>query len=243
MYTVNIGMQDPPFSNMLLEQSAAQWRTRRGDAVFDPRWCLLSDAGKSEHVALLRQQTVLARFGELALRSDDLDQILTEACHLVGEALGTDLAQVMELQEDGESLLVRAGVGWKPGVVGEVTLKATETSSEGHALRTGEPTISPDIDQETRFSYPPFLVENGVKAVTNVVIIGGHSRPPFGILQIDSREPRQFTETDTAFLRNYANLLAAAVDRLRVIGEMRGGEARLRFALEAAEMGSWIWTW
>jgi hypothetical protein len=50
---------------------------------------------------------VLARFGELALRSDDLDEILTEACRLVGEALGTDMAKVRELQDDGTTLLVR----------------------------------------------------------------------------------------------------------------------------------------
>ena len=199
----------------------------------------MSDVGESEHQERLRQQTVLAKFGELALRSDDLGEILTEACRLVGEALGTDLAKVMELQEDGESLLVRAGIGWKPGVVGEVTLKATEESSEGHALKTGEPMISPDIAKETRFRYPPFLIENGVKAVANVVVIGGQGRPPFGILQIDSRKPRQFTESDTIFLRGYANLLAATVDRLRVIGETRDGEARLHLALDAAEMGSW----
>jgi hypothetical protein len=42
----------------------------------------------------------LARFGELALRSNDLDEILTEACRLAWEALGTDLAKVVELQQD-----------------------------------------------------------------------------------------------------------------------------------------------
>jgi len=199
----------------------------------------VNDVDTSDYSAPLRQQTALARFGELALRSDGLDEILTEACRLVGDALGTDLAMVMELQEDGTSLSVRAGVGWRPGVVGEVILKAAGDSSEGHALKAGEPMISPDIETETRFKYPPFLIENGVKAVANVVIIGGQGRPPFGILQIGSRKPRQFTDTDTAFLRSYANLLAAAVDRLRVIGEVRDGEARLHLALDAAEMGSW----
>ena len=199
----------------------------------------MSELEKGDDLTPLRQQTVLARFGELALRSDNLDEILTEACRLVGKALGTDLAKVMELQDDGTSLSVRAGVGWKPGVVGAVTLKATDDSSEGHALKTGEPMISPDIATETRFTYAPFLIENGVKAVANVVIIGARGMPPFGILEIDSRTPRQFTDADTAFLRGYANLLAAAVDRLRVIADMRGEEARLRLALDAAEMGSW----
>ena len=188
---------------------------------------------------LQRQQDVLVRFGELALKSDDLDEILTEACRLVGEGLGTDLAKVMELQEEGRTLRVLAGVGWKPGVVGKVTLDALGNTSEGYALKTGEPMMSSDIAIETRFSYPAFLTENGVRAVANVVIIGSRGRLPFGILQIDSRTPRQFTLQDTGFLRSYANLLAAAVDRLRVLADARDEEKRLRLALEAGDLGSW----
>ncbi len=199
----------------------------------------MNTAQKRDEPELLRHETTLVRFGELALKSNDLDEILTEACHLVGHALGTELAKVMELQENGKTLFVRAGVGWKPGVVGQVTLVAADDTSEGHALRTGQPMISPDIDLETRFRYPAFLTDNGVRAIANVIIIGGKDRPPFGILQIDSRKPREFNDIDTAFLSSYANLLAAAVDRLRVIAEVRHGEARLRLALEAGELGSW----
>ncbi len=186
----------------------------------------------SNHHELLRQQTTLARFGELALRSDDLDEILTEACRLVGHALGTDLAKVVELQEGGRTLRVRAGVGWKPGVVGVVAINAAEDTSESHALITGKPVISPDIALETRFRCPDFLIDNGVKAVANVVILGGAGRPAFGILQIDSREPRAFTDDDIAFLKSYANLIASAVNRLRVMREAREGETRLRASLE-----------
>jgi signal transduction histidine kinase len=192
-----------------------------------------------ERTELLRHQAVLSRFGELALRSDNLDEILTEACRLIGEALNTDLAKVMELLEDGQTLLVRAGVGWNPGVVGHVTLKVTEDTSEGLALKTGRPMISPDIGAETRFTYPAFLTENGVKAVANVIIIGVQGRPPFGILQIDSRKPREFTADDVIYLQSYANLIAAAVDRLRAVDDIRDGEVRLRLALEAGALGSW----
>jgi hypothetical protein len=41
---------------------------------------------------LLAQQAVLAEFGEFALRTDDLDSVLGEACRLAGCALGTDLS-------------------------------------------------------------------------------------------------------------------------------------------------------
>lgn len=199
----------------------------------------MADAAPDGHLDLLRQGAALAQLGELALRSDDLDEILTKACRMAGEALGTGLAAIMALREDGGSLLVRAGVGWASGVVGEATVAATGDRAEGHVLGTREPTISPDIDQETRFGYPPFVAGNGVKAVADLAIAGGQDRPPFGILRIGSRTPREFTEGDTAFLRGYASLLAAAVDRLRVAGERRDGETRLRLALDAAEMGSW----
>lgn len=166
--------------------------------------------------SLLRQQEVLARFGELALRSENLDEILTEGCRLVSEALGTDLAKVMELRDDGITLLVRAGVGWADGVVGEVTVKAVKGSSEGYALQTGQPVVSDDIETETRFKYADFITDSGVKAIVSVIILGAEGQPPFGILQVDSRTPRHFGDGDARFLRGYANLIAAAVDRLRV---------------------------
>jgi two-component sensor histidine kinase/putative methionine-R-sulfoxide reductase with GAF domain len=187
----------------------------------------LSKRDEKEHDELLRQQRTLARFGEMALQSEDLDEILKEACRLVGDTLGTDLAKVVELQEDGETLLVRAGVGWNPGIVGHLRMKASRGTSEGHALSTGEPVVSSDISQEKRFDYAPFLTDHGVKAIVNVIIIGARGRPPFGILQVDSREPREFTDDDIVFLRSYANLIAAAVERLRVFGEMRNSNQEL----------------
>lgn len=202
---------------------------------------------------LLRQQSVLARFGASALRSENLDEILTEACRLVGEALGTELAKVMELQPDGITLVVRSGVGWKAGVVGEATVRAEQGSSEGYALQTGEAVASDDIDTETRFTYADFLKDNGVKALVNVIIMGAEGKPPFGILEVDSRTPRRFTDDDISFLQTYANFLATAVERLRTLHEMRAilldreqrafeareQDMRRRIAVEVGEVGLW----
>ena len=56
--------------------------------------------------------------GECDRRSGNLEGILAEGRFLGGDARGTFLAKVVELQEDGQTLLVRAGLGWRPGVVG-----------------------------------------------------------------------------------------------------------------------------
>lgn len=181
---------------------------------------------------LLKQRETIARFGELALCSDSLDEVLTEACRLVGEALGTDLAKVMELQEDGLTLLIKAGVGWRPGFVGEVTLKAEKGSSEGYALATRQPVVSTDVEREDRFRYADFIREHGVRAIVNVVI-GGPDGRPYGVLQVDSRAPRDFADADVSFLQGYANLIGAAVDRLKKEEALRSAQVALQASEEA----------
>ena len=53
-----------------------------------------------------------------AVRGDSLDKVLQEACRIVADALETDLAKVLEIQPEMQELLVKAGIGWKPGIVG-----------------------------------------------------------------------------------------------------------------------------
>ena len=169
---------------------------------------------------LLDQQRVLAKFGEFALRAEDLDGVLTEACRLVGGALRTDLAKVAELLPDGNGMRIRAGVGWRPGVLNQVVVASDKDSPEGLTLIDGA-VISPDIRREQRFAYHGFLIEHGVKAFVNVLILSGKGHPPFGVLQVDSRSPREFHQSDIAFLQSYANLLGAAIDRMRAVQELR----------------------
>lgn len=170
---------------------------------------------------LLKQQRVLAKFGEFALKAYELEDVLQEACRLVGEALHTDLAKVMELQADRKTLLVKAGVGWKPGVVGHTTVTASVGSSEGHALQTHHAVTSDDIATEKRFVYAQFLKDNGVHALVNVIILGAEGEPPYGLLEVDSKKPRHFTEDDILFLQTYANLLGSAVQRFQATEALR----------------------
>ncbi|MHA6493922.1 ATP-binding protein [Pseudomonas borbori] len=177
---------------------------------------------------LLRQQKVLAEFGKFALRSDDLDKIFAESCKLVREALDTDLAKVIQIGNDGNSLLVRAGVHWKPGIVGELRLTASPGSPEAYSLATRAPVVSANVATETRFRYHDFLLDHGVEAFVNVLILGAEDEPPFGILEVDSRVPRAFTDNDIDFLQSYANLIAAAVERQRTMARIVSVESNLR---------------
>ncbi|MGF6127956.1 PAS domain S-box-containing protein [Pseudomonas frederiksbergensis] len=196
---------------------------------------------------LLRQRKVLAQFGELALASDDLDHILDEACRLVGDALETHMAKFMLLLEDGVTFLVRNGVGWTPDVVGQVRVQAVQGSPEWYSLDNNSPVISTDISTETRFRYHDFQTRNGVKAFVNVLVHGAEEERPFGIFEVDSQTPRQFTQSDIDFLRGYSNLLGAVLKRSNTLQTMRLTAKKLheseRHYRIAAELNPlWPWT-
>lgn len=163
---------------------------------------------------LTERQRVLAKFGEQALRSSDLQAVLDEACRLIGAALGTELSKILEVQPDGKSLLVRAGVGWRPGIVGVTRLEMNERSSETYAIKQAAPVITKDISKEDRFVLPEFLIEHGVVALVNVPIFVAGGEPAYGLLQVDSLRRREFGEEDIQFLRCYAAILGPVIDRL-----------------------------
>jgi two-component sensor histidine kinase len=161
---------------------------------------------------LRRQLAALSRFGGHALRTENLDALLQEATELVSQALEVELVKVLELLPGGETMLVRAGVNWRPGVVGHTTFSAHEHSPGGYALQKGEPVISNDVATETRFEIPQVLRDHGVKSMVNVVIQG--ESDAWGVLEVDAPQHRDFDQEDIAFLQNYANLLASAIERL-----------------------------
>jgi len=168
---------------------------------------------------LFLQRQALAEFGLFAFQCDHLDSLLHRATELVSSALDVPLVKVLEhLPERGE-MLIRSGVSWQPGVVGHETFGDHERSPGGYALRAGHPVVSPDMDVEDRFDTPDVLRRHGVKSMVNVIIAGKGA--PFGVLEVDCQEKRDFTDDDVAFLRTYANLLAAAIDRLRTHDELQ----------------------
>lgn len=182
---------------------------------------------------MVRRQEALARFGEAALRSDDVQEILTEACRLVAEALDVSFAKVLEIDRQTNEALVRAGYGWDAGVVGKVRLPLGERSSEAKAINTSRPLITRNIAEEERFEFPNFMREHGVVALVNVPVFvpGGE---PYGLLQVDSREPRDFGDEDIAFLATYATILGPVIDRLHKVSDLR--QARDRNAMLLREL-------
>lgn len=157
----------------------------------------------------------LVEFSRHAIEGAEVDELLERAAREVSKCLDVGFVKVLQHLEDEGTLLVRAGVGWGPGVVGHARIGAEMESPAGFALQTGAPVIANDLEKEERFRVPELLRRHGVKSAVNVIIANPHWT--FGVLEADSRRPRDFSEEDVRFLQGYANVLALALEQARLV--------------------------
>jgi GAF domain-containing protein len=156
------------------------------------------------------QQRLIAEFGQQALASGVIGDVMHRATALVSSTLGIEFADVLELEPGGEHLKYRAVSGWPREWVGHRLVAVTPGSRVHHVLAHGEPFLSENFEESTGFN-PSRLATLGVKSGARVPILG--SRGAFGLLGAHSRQKRRFTGDDVSFLRSVANILAIAVER------------------------------
>ena len=173
----------------------------------------ISDRKRAEQEIERRthQQAVVAELGLRALASDDLQVLMDEVAASVAQTLGVEYSKIVELLPGGEELLIRAGVGWREGLVGEARESSGEGSEAGFTLHSEEPVIMEDLHTEERFASTPLLEEHGVVSGMSVVIHG--QEESFGALCAHSRSHRTFSEDDVNFMQAIANVLATAIVR------------------------------
>ena len=177
----------------------------------------------------IRQQQILAELGVTALQGATVETLFDETARLAADGLDAEFSKVLEYLPEENRLLVRAGTGWGPDVVGIASVGADIASPAGFALRSGKPVISNHLSAETRFRTPELLLQHGIRRAMNV-ILQGNGRP-FGVLEVDSRSARDFEEHDLAFLQGAANLLGMAIERAQQQKSLNAALARQRVLL------------
>jgi two-component system, sensor histidine kinase PdtaS len=159
----------------------------------------------------LQRQAAIARFGTRVLVAIDLDALLQQAVEEVALAVNAEYVKILEYCPGSKELLIRAGVGWKEGVVGHATLAVHMRSPAGRAYLTNEPTRISDIQQSEEFDRTDIIADHGIISLVNVPI--AWDSHIFGVLEIDSRTFTDFLDETIHFLQGFAHLLAAAIQR------------------------------
>lgn len=173
-----------------------------------------------------RQQAAVAALGQRALAGREVDALLHDAARTIADVLEVDRVDVLELRDDSEVLVLRAGAGPSPGAEGEVRVLRHASTLASFAIESQAPVMSPDVQSDPRFEQSPILAAAGI--VSSLACPIGSRERLFGVLGAHSRTRQRFSEDDANFLQAVANIVGAAVERGRAEAAVRDSEVLFR---------------
>lgn len=169
---------------------------------------LIISRNVTETHQLLTQQRALAEISAAALEVEDFGAFLQLLTETVAKTLGLPMTKVLEITEDRNLLLLRAGIGWEDGLVGKAKVGTERDSQAGYTLLSDQPVIVDDLTTETRFTGPQLLRQHKVRSGLSV-IIPGERGAPYGVLGVHTNTLRKFDEYDIDFIQAVANTISA----------------------------------
>ncbi|MDB5939187.1 MAG: domain S-box protein [Polaromonas sp.] len=195
------------------------------------------DSAERQLKTRVRQHEAISQLSVEVASASMLQRVLQCVTRSVADVLAIDLCKVLHLTLEPRQLLLVAGRGWKPGLVGTALVDADAQSQAGYTLRAGEPVFVEDMHTDSRFQASALLAEHGVVSSISVTIeVQGK---PWGLLGADSRSPRGFTHDDTHFMQSAANLIALAIERMAVQADLVQHSRSMNEAQRIAHLGSW----
>jgi len=186
----------------------------------------------------VRQQEVVARFGQFALKATSVGHLFEEAVAATSQSIEVSRVAVYALLPGTHQLTLAAGIECRERLVpGSLTLAVDRDSQVGFTILNGGPVVADDLSTETRFGVPQWLRELGIVSSISVLIPGQPA--PRGVLVAKSTEPRAFQEDDVHFIGAIATTLAAAIARLQSEEAVRASEKSYRRIVETTSEGIW----
>ncbi len=159
-----------------------------------------------------RQQEAVARLGHLALTGIPLEELMAAAVDVVRAGLLVDCASVNKWVPELQMFRGASDVGWPLGPAHSDTPSGI-LSQSGYTILVGHPVLSSNYQTESRFTPSEACRLTGIQcALTTPIQASGK---PFGVLGAFSIRRREFGQEDISFLQGVANILSAAIERLR----------------------------
>ncbi|NEO54543.1 MAG: EAL domain-containing protein [Okeania sp. SIO3B5] len=190
----------------------------------------------------IRQQRAVAQITQKALSGKNISLLMDEMVQMVSQILDGEYCKILQLLPDGNSLLLRAGIGWQEGLVGYAIINSGRDTQAGYTLHSSRPVIVQDLRLETRFRAPKLLRDHGIISGVSVIIPGGEKQKPYGILAIHTKMKWWFTQDDVYFLQAVANVLGTAIERQKTLNSLRSSEENFRQIAKNIREVFWIST-
>jgi len=158
----------------------------------------------------VEEQATLLQLSQELLAILEPDEIMRRTAQVAAEALYADCADLMLLDEGGQTFTLRFSRG-REHLIGRLKAPNSGETLPGYTLQLRTPVIVEDTAREERFLIPSLIRENGATSALSAPLLAGEEA--IGVLIVDTRELRQFTPEEAHFLDLIATQAGMALQR------------------------------
>ncbi len=178
--------------------------------------------------AATRREKRLETLGELTrtlTATLSVEEVLRRVVGSAVELFGSSVSRLWLLDEDGETLSLRASAGAISSVAGFTRLRVGE-GIVGRIVASRAPLVIPDLREDPRVVNRERHRAEGVISQAGAPLLLGDRA--LGALSVALREAHEFSEEEVSLLQSLANHAAIAFENARLYREAREHSERLR---------------
>ncbi len=176
-------------------------------------------ASVSTHLLLLDD------IGRIVGEADSLREVMQRVVQLIAKRMNTDVCSIWLLDAGRTKLVMEAGEGLSDDAIGRATLNKGEGLT-WQVVETLSPIAVEDAQADPRFHRLESLGEEPYHAYLGTPLqVRGM---PIGVIYVETKEPRRFTDDEIRALSAIASQIAPVVDNARLLSLVSGTEPALR---------------
>ena len=170
----------------------------------------------------------------IILHSHDLHETLENIVTIVARRMGTDVCSIYLLEQDGETLVLKASKGLSKASVNHVSMKVHEGLS-GLTFESRGMVMTDNAPAHPRYKYFKESKEEKFLSFLGLPLL--ERKTPIGVIVIQTREARNFSEDEISTLRTITFQISSIVHNAGLLDSIqRTEQERAWFERELAKI-------
>lgn len=176
----------------------------------------------------------LEDISSIILHSHDLQETLDNIVTIVAKRMGSEVCSIYLLDDDGETLVLKATKGLSKSAVGTVTMKTSEGLS-GLVVQTRGMVVTDNAPSHPRYKYFKHSKEERYLSFLGLPLF--ERKTPIGVIVIQTVAARIFTDNEISVLRTITFQISSIVLNAKLLDSIQTKEQeRAYFEQELARL-------
>jgi phosphotransferase system enzyme I (PtsP) len=163
----------------------------------------------------------LEDISSIILHSHDLQDTLDNIVTLVAKRMGSDVCSIYLLENDGETLTLKATKGLSKASVNRVAMKVHEGLT-GLAVETRAMVMTDNAPSHPRYKYFKEAKEERFLSFLGLPLF--EHKAPIGVIVVQTRETRTFSDDEISILRTITFQIGSIVHTARLLDSIQHKE-------------------